>query len=311
MRFFQRWGFSRYWRQVPIQQVLIGTGEEGAAAAGGIEDAQLGRCVRCHPFQQRADGVLDDVVDDIARRVIDAAGFAHFGFFFDRDDWSSIAIAAHFDDLAEEALVDLAEDVGADDRELVAAFGRIEIVDDAAQDAVDDVDFQGQSIGLRAGFVGRVEVEEAGVVAPVGGAVKLLDLAVDIAADGGGAFQAAVAFEVAVFGDAQEDDAVDGALHQVVEFALVEPAVDEGRLPVQLPRQVDAPGFHIAQEGFVNAQHAFGGRLQQVAVLALPHRLGRERFLQPSPFSEVLRMGEIHDAGFGGESPCLGSMRQS
>ena len=68
-------------------------------------------------FQQGADGVLNDVVDDVAGRVIDAAGFAHFRLFFDRDGGLDI-IAAHFDDLAQEALVDLAEDVGADDREL-------------------------------------------------------------------------------------------------------------------------------------------------------------------------------------------------
>ena len=86
--------------QVPIEQVLIGAGEEGAAAAGGVEDAQFRRFLRRPPFQQRADGVLDDVVDDVAGRVIDAAGFADFGFFFDRDI-GLFTIAAHFDDFAE------------------------------------------------------------------------------------------------------------------------------------------------------------------------------------------------------------------
>ena len=86
----------------------------------------------------------------------------------------------------------------------------------------------------------------------------------------------------------------------MVDLALAELAFDEARLLVDIRRQVDAPAFHIAQEGFVNAQHAFGGRLQQIAVLALPHRLGRQRLAQPLPFGEVLGMGQIQDAGFFG-----------
>ena len=116
-------------------------------------------------------------------------------------------------------------------------------------------------------------MEEAGVVAPVGGQVELLDLGIDAFAERG-ALQTAIAFEIAVFGDAQEDDAVDGALDQVVELALVQRPVDETRLLVQMLGQVNAPGFHITQKGFVNAQHAFGGRLQQVAVPALAHGSG-------------------------------------
>ena len=68
---------------MPVEQVLIGADEEGAAAAGGVEDAQFGGLGGRLAFEQGADGVLDDVVDDVGRRVIDAAGFAHFGFFFD------------------------------------------------------------------------------------------------------------------------------------------------------------------------------------------------------------------------------------
>ena len=153
------------------------------------------------------------------------------------------------------------EDVGRDDRELIAALGRVEIGDDFAQHVVDDIDFQRQCIGVRAGRIGGVEVEQAGIVSLVGGQVELLYFGVDISADRSGALQAAIAFQVAVFGDAQEDDAVDGALHEVVEFALAERPVDETRLLVQVLGQVSPPDFHVAQEGFVNAQHAFGGRL--------------------------------------------------
>ena len=148
-------------------------------------------------------------------------------------------------------------------------------------------------------------MEQARIVLAVGVQVEFLDLVVAIAADGSGALQPAIAFQIAIFGDAQEDDAVDGALHQMVEFALAERPVDEARLLVDIRRQVDAPDFHVAQEGRVNAQNAFGGRFEDVPVPAFAHRFGRQRFPQPIPFVEVLRTGQIHDPGFVGEIALL------
>ena len=63
--------------------------------------------------------------------------------------------------------------------------------------------------------------------------------------------------------------------------------------------QVGAPDFHIAQEGFVHAQHAFGGALEQLAVQSRAHGFGRQRLAQPLPGVEVLRMRQIQDARFG------------
>ena len=114
---------------MPIEQILISAGQEGAAAAGGIEDTQLGGFVGSFSFQQFADRVFHDVVDDIGGRVINAAGFADFGFLFH----PRRAAFAEFDDLAEEAFVYLAEDIGGQYRKLVGTVGIIEFVDEVAQ----------------------------------------------------------------------------------------------------------------------------------------------------------------------------------
>ena len=86
-----------------------------------------------------------------------------------------------------------------------------------------------------------------------------------------------------------------------LSLALVELAVDEARLLVQVLGQGGAPAFHIAQESLVHAQHALGRRLEQVAVPPLAHGFRRERLPQPFPGLKVLRMRQIQDAGiFGG-----------
>ena len=54
---------------------------------------------------QRADRVLDDVLDDVGGRVIDAAGFLDLRLLFDL----RLMPGRKPDDLAEKLLVDLAE----------------------------------------------------------------------------------------------------------------------------------------------------------------------------------------------------------
>ena len=70
-------------------------------------------------FNELSDGVFDDVVDDVFRRVIDATGLADFGLFLQPG-----AFVGGDDDLAEKAFVDAAEDVDGDGVEIV---GRIEM----------------------------------------------------------------------------------------------------------------------------------------------------------------------------------------
>ena len=148
-------------------------------------------------------------------------------------------------------LVDLAQDIGRHDGEFVGAEGKVQILDDVAQRLVGDVDVQGIAVGL-AGALVCAEVEEARVVFVVGFDEEDFQFLVDLLAFVGGAAQASVAFDVAVFGDAQEDDAVDGALDEQVELALAEVAVVQG----DFRRQQLAPVFHLAQEGLVDAEGA-------------------------------------------------------
>ena len=73
-------------------------------------------------FQQFADRVFDDVVDDISGRVVDAAGFADFGLLFNSDA-PFRRPRCGLDDFAQEAFVDLPEDIGGMTENLIGALG--------------------------------------------------------------------------------------------------------------------------------------------------------------------------------------------
>ena len=68
---------------VPIEEILIRADKEGPRAAGRIEDAEFGCLFRRFVFEQCADGVLNDVIDDVSRRVVNAPGFLDLRFVFD------------------------------------------------------------------------------------------------------------------------------------------------------------------------------------------------------------------------------------
>ena len=103
-------------KQVPVEQRLIRPDEERAGAGCGIEDSDLRSFLGRFAFKEFADGVLDDVADDVCGCVVDAACFADFGFFL---NLGAAALASKRDDLTEELFVDLAEDFRGDDRKLV------------------------------------------------------------------------------------------------------------------------------------------------------------------------------------------------
>jgi len=125
------------------------------------------------------------------------------------------------DDLAEELLVDLPQDVGGQDAELVGTLGVVQPADDVLEGFVVDRQRRREAIG-RAGTAFLLgEVEQPRVVTGIGLAEELLETAVGAAAVEQ-SLQAAVGFDRAVLADAQEDDAVDGRLHGVVHLALRE-----------------------------------------------------------------------------------------
>jgi len=123
------------------------------------------------------------------------------------------------DDGAAELLVDLAEDIGGEDGELVGAFGVVEAGDDVLEGLVVDVEPEGELVGGFGAVLFAGEVKDARVVAFVGAAEELGEAGVDARAVGDG-LDAGVGLDAPRFRDAEEDDAVDGALDGEVELAL-------------------------------------------------------------------------------------------
>jgi len=70
-------------RVMPCEQETVRAQEEAARAAGGVHDAERLHLRRRFAFQKRSYGVFDDVVNDVLRRVKNAACLAHLGFFLD------------------------------------------------------------------------------------------------------------------------------------------------------------------------------------------------------------------------------------
>ena len=98
-------------------------------------------------IQQSPGGLLNDVIYDVARGVIDAPGFADFGFGFDGD-----AFAVRADHVAEEAFIDAAENLHVNDVEQVGRFVIAQFADESRQPFVaDDMGF------------GEVRLEEVAV----------------------------------------------------------------------------------------------------------------------------------------------------
>ena len=125
-----------------LHDALVGADEERAGAARGIKDAEFPDFLGCPAFEQAADGLLDDVFDDVARGVINAAGFAHLGLLLDGH-----AAPLRADDLAEEAFVNVAENLDLDRGEVVAGVVVGEVEDEIGEPLVADDEVLGE-VGL-------------------------------------------------------------------------------------------------------------------------------------------------------------------
>ncbi len=247
-----------------------------------------------HPLlQQFADRMFDDVVHDVGRRVIDAAGLFDLGLLLD-DGPMAFGQANH---LAEELLVDLPEDVGGKHGKLVWAIGVVEAFDDVLEDGVIDVQAGREFVGCVGALLFLLEVEQAGVVAIVGaakdGQQTVVDLgAVDLAAELG------VGLDAAILAHAQEDQAVDGLADGVVQITDRQAGVSQG----DVAGQQFAPAFDLLEELGVD----LGGAAFAAAGLgilvegALEDGLLGEDVADFAPAVGVLIEGEVLDAGGGG-----------
>ena len=112
-----------------VQQALVRAQQERPAAAGHVQDAErlacpsAGQLGGAFALDLPADGLLDDVIDDVGRRVVDAAGLADFGLFLDL----GLVAGRQPDDLAQEPLIDRAQDFDGQDAEVVGrAVGEVQ-----------------------------------------------------------------------------------------------------------------------------------------------------------------------------------------
>ena len=141
---------------MPIEEILVGVDQERARAAGRIEDAELGRLFWRLSLDELPDRLPDDVIHDISRRVIDAAGLLDLGLVLD----DGVMPGRQPDDLAQELLVNLAEDVGRNDREFVGALGIIKPFEELTQEFVVHVEAEGQLVGRLVAVLLGLEIKK-------------------------------------------------------------------------------------------------------------------------------------------------------
>ena len=239
-------------------------------------------------MEEGAEGVVDDVIDDVAGGVVDAAGFANFGLFFDLGN----AFGRQADDLAQELLVDLPEDLDRNFLKDIRA-GVVEAFDDLTQDLIVDLQGGGKGIG-RAGLAFFFqEMEEPGIVFLIGMLKEFDQVGVDIRLSGD-LEELLGRLNFAVFADAQKEEAVDGRLDGIVELTFGSGEVCElfaGTEVAQgdIARQQIAPGFDLLEEFSVHlggAAFSFGA-VGEFVESAAPDGLFGKDFGDLVPMAEV------------------------
>ena len=209
-----------------------------------------------HALQQLAHGLPHDGIHDVGGRVEDAAGLAHLRLLLHLGP----VPGGQADHLAQELLVDLAQDVGRQHGELVGAVGVVEALEDVLAATLSSIARPGRQ---------RVRRLARGPFRPRSGTGRscsaasacrkqLAAAARRRSAPLTSAQQRAVRLDAAVLADAQEDDAVDGLLDGEVELALAQGRVAQR----EVARQQVAPALDLGQERVV---HLGGAALARLA----------------------------------------------
>ncbi len=127
--------------------------------------------------------------------------------------------AREADDLSEKLLVDLSENIGRKNRELVRAVGVIQVPNNLLQRRVVDFERERQLVRGLWPVALFVKMKEARVV-PV---VRLLEELAESGIDPCTIqehLQSAGRFDSPIFADSQEDDPIDRSLNGEIQFAL-------------------------------------------------------------------------------------------
>jgi hypothetical protein len=117
---------------MPVEEELISVDEERARAAGWVQNAKLGDLLGCLALHELSDSLPDNVIHDVSGRVIDSARFLDLGLVLD----DAVVSGCEPDDLAQELLVNMAEDIGRDDRKLIGTFRIIKPLEEIVEQVV-------------------------------------------------------------------------------------------------------------------------------------------------------------------------------
>ena len=143
--------------------------------------------------------MLDDVLDDIGGRVIDAAGFLDLRLLFHL----RLMPSREPDDLSEELLIDLSENFRGEHGKLIGALGIIEPAKNVFQYLVVDLQPRREIIGRFQPVLFGVKVKEAGVISVVGLFVEIAKPTIDVLAVEE-RLQLGVGFDATVFANARK-----------------------------------------------------------------------------------------------------------
>ena len=214
--------------EVVVEQNLESCEEKDPGPAADVGDCELLQFDRAPFGQQRAKRAIRDDFGNVVGRRDDTAAITHFRLV---DDFDPVSV--DLDDVAEELLVDLAEDLWLHDREGVRTGRIVQLSDDRSERRVADANIEVFVVD---------EPKQAAVVERIGTS-ELFHQRIE----GGVAVQLAerlVSLDVAVFANAQEDDSRQEELNHIGQFVGRQPPLcSDGCLrPSALASRVPAAG---------------------------------------------------------------------
>src|SRR5439155_19847786 len=158
--------------------MLIRADEKRARTARRIDNPEFCPLFRGFVLEKFADRVLDDVIDDVGGRVINAARFLDFWFVFD----FGLMAFGEPDDFAEKLLVNLTENIGWQNGKFVGAVWIIETPDDFLEDGIVDFELGREVVGRFDAIFFLLKIKQTGVVTLVGFAKELVQSAISVVA---------------------------------------------------------------------------------------------------------------------------------
>ncbi len=229
--------------------------EEASGTAGDVGKAQLINLGGFFSGDAAADGLPDDVADNVIRSVINAARFPDFGLGL--DDGSFVA---GDDDIAEESLVNAAKDGNGNGTEKVIGVLRNEVLNDSGKRGIVD-DQRGIFAAVGILFVDDAVV--AGIEA-AGDFQEIAPRATALAEIGEGD----IALNAAILEEPEKDEPVQNALCERGEALAVEVMVGA----LERLGKFLAPEFHLGEEFLIDGPCAAS---EKIILLDAPGELGK------------------------------------